>query len=207
MRRRGARTIMKDPLALFSAEWLAETFDMPVVVIIRHPAAFVASLIAAGWTTFRFETLLAQEGLMRGRLAPFRDEIAAAAAARPAPLEVGILLWRLIHHHIRLLERDHPDWIFVRHEDLSRDPGAAFGEVFRRLGLSFGPDTETRIAAMSEQDGGLAALSIFGTRRRVVRNSRDNIAYFKKRLDAAEIARVRDGAADVWPAFYGDDDW
>ena len=42
MRRRGARMVMKDPIALFSAEWLSTRFDMPVVVIIRHPAAFVA---------------------------------------------------------------------------------------------------------------------------------------------------------------------
>jgi hypothetical protein len=206
-RRRGDRVVMKDPLALFSAEWLAETFDMPVVVLIRHPAAFAASLIAAGWTNFRFETLLAQEGLMRDRLAPFRAEVAAAAAARPAPLEVAILLWRLIHHHIRLLARDQPDWIFLRHEDLSRDPAPAFREVFRRLGLPFDAGTAARIAAMSAQDGGRAALSIFGTRRRVVRNSRDAVAQFRRRLDAAEIARVREGAADVWPAFYGEGDW
>ncbi len=207
MRRRRARVIMKDPLALFSAEWLSERFDMPAVVVIRHPAAFVASLIAAGWVRFPFRVLLEQDRLMRDRLAPFRAEIAAAAAERPDPVGVGILLWRLIHHHIRLLSHDHPEWIFVRHEDLSRDPVSAFGAVYRRLGLDFGPDTGTKIAAMTEQDGGIAALSIFGTRRRVVRNSRDTIAYFRKRLTPLEIERIRVQSRDVWPDFYAEEEW
>ena len=207
MRRRGARAIMKDPLALFSAEWLAERFDMPVVVIIRHPAAFVASLIAAGWTRFPFRILLGQERLMADRLAPFRAEIAAAAAAQPGPLEVGILLWRLIHHHIRLLRRDHPDWIFVRHEDLSRDPVDGFREVFARLGLAFSPEVAARINAMSGTDGGLAALSIFGTRRRTVRNSRDAVGYFRKRLTGPQIEAIRRDSRDVWEDFYAEADW
>jgi hypothetical protein len=40
----GSRPLVKDPIALLSAEWLAETFGMDVVVLIRHPAAFAASL-------------------------------------------------------------------------------------------------------------------------------------------------------------------
>src|SRR5262249_14420834 len=45
----GARPLMKDPIALLSAEWLVETFDMDAVVLIRHPAAFAASLKRLGW--------------------------------------------------------------------------------------------------------------------------------------------------------------
>lgn len=206
-RRQGARVIMKDPLALFSAEWLSDRFDMPVLVIIRHPAAFVASLIAAGWVRFPFRILRDQDGLMRDRLAPFRDEIAAAAETHPDPVGVGTLLWRAIHHHIRLLREERPDWIFARHEDLSREPVEAYREVYRRLGLPFGPETAARIATMTGQDGGMAALSIFGTRRRTVRNSLDNIAYFKKRLTPEQIARIRAATMDVWPAFYSEEEW
>lgn len=207
MRLRGARMIVKDPIAIFSANWLVETFDMPAVIIIRHPAAFVASLIAAGWVKFPFRILAAQTELMRDRLAPFEGEIAAAAADLPEPLEVGILLWRLIHHHIRLLRAEHPDWIFVRHEDLSRDPVGAFRDLYGRIGLDFTDRIEARIRAMSGQDGGVAALSIFGTTRRVVRNSQDTISYFRKRLTPEQIAAIRRGAEDVWPDFYAASEW
>ena len=144
---------------------------------------------------------------MAERLAPFRADIAAATATHPDPLEVGILLWRAMHHHIGLLRRDHPDWIFVRHEDLSQAPVPGFEALYARLGLGFGPEVAARIEAMSGGDGGLAALSIFGTRRRTVRDSRAAASYFHKRLSEAQIARIREAADDVWPEFYGPEDW
>lgn len=36
-RRRGARALVKDPAALFSSEWLADTFQMKVIVLIAIP--------------------------------------------------------------------------------------------------------------------------------------------------------------------------
>lgn len=207
MRRRGARPIMKDPLALFSAEWLSERFDMPVVVIIRHPAAFAASLMAVGWVKFPFRVLRDQESLMRERLAPFRDEVAAAAAGRPEPLDVAVLLWRTMHHHIRLLRRDHPDWIFVRHEDLSLDPAAGFRAIYARLGLDFSTGAEAGVGAYCGTGGPLAKLSLFGVRRAVVRDSRANVRAWRNRLTPAQVEAVRIGAADVWPDFYAEADW
>jgi len=48
-RRSHARPLVKDPIALLSAEWLADRFGMDVVVTIRHPAAFAASVLRLGW--------------------------------------------------------------------------------------------------------------------------------------------------------------
>lgn len=206
-RLRGDRLIMKDPIALFSAEWLSARFDMPVVTTVRHPAAFVASLIAAGWAGFDFTKITGQERLVAERLAPFRDELAAAVADTPDPVGTGILLWRILHHHIRSLRRDHPDWIFVRHEDLAADPVAGFRDLYGRLGLRFAADTPARIAGLSERADGFAALSLFGSRRQVNRNSREAAGLFRKRLAEADIARIRGESADVWPDFYGEGDW
>ena len=63
-RLRGARPLIKDPIAVFSAEWLASAFDMGVVVMIRHPAAFASSLKRLGWQ-FDFNDLLQQPLLLR----------------------------------------------------------------------------------------------------------------------------------------------
>lgn len=205
--RAGARMIMKDPIALFSAEWLSDRFDMPVVTIIRHPAAFVSSLIAAGWAKFDFAKLVSQDRLMRDRLAPFRTEMEEAVSSQPDELDVGILLWRAMHHHIDLLRRDHPDWIFVRHEDLSLAPPVAFREIFDRLGLAYDDKVATRIGSISDKSGGLASLSIFGSRRRVVRDSKSNIQAWKKRLTEDQIARIRMRSEDVWPRFYSESEW
>lgn len=208
MRRRGARTILKDPLALFSADWLARRFDARVVVVIRHPAAFVASLRAAGWARVHFEIFGDQPLLMRDRLAPFAGEVAAATAEMPDPIAAGILLWNLLHHHIALLMAEHPDWIFVRHEDLSRAPDAAFGALFDRLGLAFTDAVRGGLEDYTHAGGGgFTAASLFGARRHTRRDSRNNIKVFRKRLTEGEIARIRAGTEAIADRFYGSDDW
>lgn len=206
-RLRGDRLIMKDPIALFSAEWLSQRFDMPVVITVRHPAAFVASLIAAGWAGFDFTKITGQELLVAERLAPFRDALAAASAGTTDPVGTGILLWRIVHHHIRTLRHDHPDWIFVRHEDLAADPVAGFRALYARVGLRFAEDTPARIAGLSERSEGFGAFSLFGSRRQVNRNSREVTGLFRKRLSEDDIARIRAESADVWPDFYDADAW
>ena len=43
-RRLGAIPLLKDPIAVFSVEWLNTTFGTRPVLLVRHPAAFAASV-------------------------------------------------------------------------------------------------------------------------------------------------------------------
>lgn len=181
-RRRRARPIMKDPIALFSTEWLARRFDMQVVVIIRRPAAFVASVIAAGWYRYPFRQLLRQPALMEDCLAPFRSEIEAAAAEQPDPVRTGTLLWLITHHHIETLRQRHPDWIFVRHEDLVQDPETGFRAIYEPLDLEFTPEVAAGIRALSAPKRAHRLPSLFRNRARVSRNSKEAAGLFRKRL-------------------------
>lgn len=206
-RLRGRRMILKDPLAIFSADWIATRFDAPVVVVIRHPAAFVASLRAAGWERVHFEIFARQTRLMEERLAPYRDAATRAAEVRLDGISSGALLWSLVHHHIDLLRAEHPDWIFVRHEDLSRDPVNGFRDLFARVGLDFSDEVRRDLERFTSDSGALTKRSLFGTTRRTMRNSRDSIFMFRERLSAEEIARVRAETAPLWQRFYSDADW
>lgn len=206
-RRAGRRVILKDPLAIFSADWLARRFGARVVVVIRHPAAFVASLRAARWSKVRFEIFGGQALLMRDRLGPFEAEIRAAMAAPPDEIGSGILLWNLLHHHMTRLRADHPDWIFVRHEDLSRAPEEAYAALFSQLGLAFTESVRRDLAGYTTQGGGLRRFSLFGTRRRTVRDSKGNIFAFRARLSPEELARIRAETAEIADLYYGPADW
>lgn len=207
MRQRGARAILKDPLALLSADWLARRFGCQVVVVIRHPAAFVASLRATRWHRVRFEVFGNQPLLMRDRLAPFAEAIAAATRTMPDAIDAGALLWNILHHHIARLRQEHPDWIFARHEDLSRDPAPEFRAIFDRLGLDFSDEVYRSLEGYTAGGGALSKFSLFGTRRRTMRNSRDNIFAFRDLLTPEEIARVRAATAPLSERFYTDADW
>ena len=133
-----ARPVVKDPIALFSAEWLASTFDMQVVLLIRHPAAFAGSLKRNGWT-FDFANFTSQPRLVGTYLASFADEI-EAATERPLDLvDQAILLWRCINSVVLRYRDEHPDWQVWRYEDLAADPLAGTRVLYEALDLPGGP--------------------------------------------------------------------
>jgi hypothetical protein len=206
MRQRQARVILKDPLALFSADWIARRFAARVVVIIRHPAAFVASMRAARWR-ISFHSFSRQPRLIEDRLAPYADAIAAALATPPDAIATYTLLWMLLHHQIDLLREEHPDWIFVRHEDLSREPATEFRVLFDKLGLEFSDGVRASLERFTTDQSPLGKLTLFGNKRRTMRDSRDSMHAFRRRLSAAEIERIRRIAEPLWPRFYGPEDW
>ena len=196
------RALMKDPIAIFSTEWLAARLRVQPVIMIRHPAAFAGSLKRANWT-HSFSHFLEQPLLMQDHLSDFRAEIEAFARKDRDVLDQAILLWNLIHHVILKYRRAHPEWIFVRHEDLSSDPVAGFQRIFHQLGLAFSPATRKKIEAYSDRRNARPSDAMYELRR----DSRSTIASWTKRLGAEEIRRVRAGTAALSQQLYGEGEW
>lgn len=201
-RRRDARPLVKDPIALFSAEWLWESFDMAPVVMVRHPAAFASSLKRLQWS-HPFKDFLDQPLLMRDLLSPFERDVREFASRDHPILDQSILLWKLIHHTIAIYRDRHPDWLFVRHEDLARDPIRGFAQIFDRLGLCFDETAKSQIRAHSDPSNPIEVAEA-GV---VKRDSRSSIWTWKSRLTDDEIERVRDGVRTIATQFYADADW
>jgi hypothetical protein len=200
----GCRPLMKDPSALFSAEWLADTYGMDVVVLIRHPAAFASSLKRLNWP-FHFTELTQQPRLMQDYLEPFQDEVHRAVERPPDILGQAMLVWRVIHHVIRRFQCTHPNWIFLRHEDLSRRPQQGFEDLFARLGLDMLPRVRQAIQAHTSAANPKEARA--GVVHQLHRDSLGNIWNWRSRLRPDEIARLREGTHDVARFFYTDADW
>jgi hypothetical protein len=201
-RRLGARPLMKDPIALFSSAWIADTFDAEVVVLIRHPGAFVYSIKRLEWR-HPFGDFLAQPLLMRDVLWPYADEIEAFAGEERPPFEQGILLWKLIHHAIAQLRERERDWHFRRLEDLALDPQRAFADLYGRLGLRFTRDVARTIDAHTRSGNPDVATRLDDVRR----DSRASVAAWRSRLTPDEIRRIRNGVEPVASQFYADEDW
>ena len=94
---------------------------MDVVVLIRHPAAFAASLKRLGWK-HSFATFI-QDGRVPEVLRPYEAEIREQAERPGEILAQAALLWRLLYNAVDGYRERHPDWAFVRHEDASLGPG------------------------------------------------------------------------------------
>jgi hypothetical protein len=205
-RLRGSRPLIKDPIALFSAEWLARTFDADVVVLIRHPAAFASSLKKLGWR-HPFEDFLAQGRLMQTALARFEPEVREMAQGQHEILDEAVLLWRMAHSAILGYRERHPAWLFLRHEDLSRDPESGFARLYQRLGLEFTPGVRQAVAEFTRHGNPVDPAAPVGSESALRRDSRASIDSWRTRLKPEEIERIRERVEDVSRNFYSSDEW
>jgi hypothetical protein len=196
-----ARPLVKDPIALLSAEWLAETFGMDVVVLIRHPAAFAASLKRLGWK-HSFATFI-QDGRVPEVLRPYEDEIREQAERPGEILAQAALLWRVLYNAVDGYRERHPDWSFVRHEDASAEPVATFERLYQQLGLELTPEARKAIVRASASDNP-AELS---TPHSVELDSAASLGRWRDDLTPAEVETLRERTRDVWLRFYSNEDW
>ena len=196
-----ARPLVKDPIALLSAEWLAERFGMDVVVLVRHPAGFAASLERLGWQ-HSFPTFLAG-GRAPEILHPYEDEIRAHAEDPADVLAEAALLWRILYGTVAGYRERHPDWTFLRHEDAGADPGGTFERLYGRLGLELTPAARERIERASGSENPVEGPSPHA----VDLDSAGAVTRWRTLLSPAEVELLRERTRDVWPLFYADEDW
>lgn len=201
-RRQGARPLLKDPIAIYSAGWLADTFDMDVIVLIRHPAAFVNSIVTRH-LRHPFDHFLRQPLLMRDVLGSYAPEIARFADVEQPLLEQGILLWNVLHTAIARYRRERSSWTFLRLEDVAATPDASFRSLYDRLGLVYDDAIRRTVAKHSAADNPAEAADPSSHRR----DSAASVVAWKRRLPPADIARIRVGVEPLSKEFYGDDDW
>jgi hypothetical protein len=197
----GARPLVKDPIALLSAEWLAETFGMDVVVLIRHPAAFAASLKRLGWK-HSFATFI-QDGRVPEVLRPYEAEIREQAEQPGEILAQAALLWRVLYNAVDGYRERHPGWSFLRHEDVSAEPVATYEGLYAELGLDFTPSARQSIARASAPDNPAQ----LPTPHAVQLASAASLGRWREDLTADEVATLRERTRDVWPRFYSAEDW
>jgi hypothetical protein len=203
-RRQRAAPLYKDPIAVYSAEWLAGRFDMDVVCIIRHPCAFAASIKRLNWAyTRRFGDLLDQPLLMRDFLGGYADELRDYSQREHDIVDQGALLWRVQTEAIVRHRERHGDWTFVRLEDLSREPVERFRDVYDRVGLRWDAGVEAMVRSTSDASNPAEA----SRPDSVKRDSAAHVTNWKRRLTDAEIERVRTACEPLWTQFYDDADW
>ncbi len=199
--------LFKDPNAMISAEWIADEFDSRVVVLIRHPAAYVASIKRVNWP-MNPETLLEQPAVVE-RLPEsiVSDAVRHVGSREKRPgfsLEDTAYFWNLLYSEVDRYRREHPDWIFLRHEDLSLDYENQFRELYSELGLPWRKDVESNISAycnrQNTRDPGSEIMVL-------KRDSRATVSGWKTSLDRSEVETIRNITAEVTDLFYDDEWW
>ena len=194
--------LIKDPIALTAAEWIYHKWNSKNVILIRHPAAFVSSLIRLNWR-FNFENFTKQPDLIDRFLGPYRSQI-----NNPPKdfISEASLIWTCITKIIIDYQKLYPNWLYIRHEDLSYDPINEFELLFKRLELSFSNKVKRFIQSTSSHSNP-SEVSKKTKVHQLQRDSRKNIKNWKKRLSKDEIKLIRDKTEHLSNKFYLDKDW
>lgn len=193
----GWRPLVKDPIALLSAEWLAARFNMRVVVMVRHPGGFASSMKRHPSMLTPARDFLSQPRLMSDWLGPFQADL--EASEHWSTLERAALQWRLLNWVADRYRSRNPDWIFVRHEDLCADPETGFARLFQQLEIPWN-GAASRVLKRYSRPGNPAEVE---TTWDLVRDSRAVRNAWRARLSPEELELVRQRTADVASLFYG----
>jgi hypothetical protein len=205
-RLRGRSALIDDPFAVLSSEWFARRLGCRVVIVVRHPAAWISSRLKLGWRT-DFGALLAQPLLLEDWLGGYRAEMEQLADTDDALAE-GALLWRMVHDVVDGVRRRNPDVHVVRHEELSVDPIGGFRALYDAVGVPYTAEIERAVRAATSGGGRERRVAWSITKGGVSRtafrplDSRANATKYKSALTAAEIDRIWALTGDVAQRFY-----
>jgi Sulfotransferase domain len=204
VRGRGRRPLVKEPHAVFSAEWFARRLGSDVVVTVRHPAAVVSSWKRLAWD-FDFTNLLTQPALVRELLGPFRATMERALEPSLDLVDRVALLWHVVYRTVADYRNRFPGFHIVRQEDLSRKPAEGYRALYAALGLPLTRDAEIAIAAASSADN-LKETTVEKPHETRL-DSRANLTSWKRRLSDDEVDRIRNVTEETAALFYGGDEW
>ncbi len=130
------RRLIKDIRANLLLGWMRANFPgMPIVLLLRHPCAVVASRLALGWRDNLNETM-EQEELVEDFLLPMEAEIRAARG----DFERHLFLW-CIDNHVPLQQFGRGEIHLAFYENLLESPDEELHNLFDFLG----EDLEDRV--------------------------------------------------------------
>jgi len=202
--RRHMLPLIKDPIALMSAGWLGSRFDMNVIVMIRHPAAFVASVKRLKWGFDPSRWALSQPLLLGDYLSPFEEELKILRDSKSDIIDQTALFWKVLYFVVLKYKKEFPEWIYLRHEDLSRKPLSNFEQLFKTLGLEFTDEVQEQIDEHSSESNPSHSE---GVDKLLKLNSKKVISQWKSVLSSQEIKRIKEIVGEVSKSYYSDSDW
>lgn len=169
---RNQRLLVKSVHAPLALEWLAEEFDIDVLVLLRHPGNVLSS-----WLTLNLNeqfVRLEENPAVRARLL----DSWGVAAPGPDPLERMIFSIGVLSTALEAAVSRHPRWLIRTHEQLCGDPSQEFKKLYADLGLTWSEAVERYLVGNDRPGEGFLT-------QRVAAALPDN---WKRRLTSDQIA-------------------
>ena len=187
------RILVKDPIACLMSEYLTRRFHFKTLVLFRHPAGFVESIIRLGWPTGSFiSQFLEDESLMSDWLYPYRyamEDVKNREDLKSAAVLHGCLnsvLWGFTNRN-----RSMKTLIF---EKLCINPIENFKELYTVLMLPYNKEIQKNhiqlCFAKKKNESGYRP-------HEVRRNTKEMAERWRNSLSQKELTEIR----SVWEKF------
>ncbi|HLF40897.1 MAG TPA: sulfotransferase [Acidimicrobiia bacterium] len=206
------RPLLDDPYASLASEWIADEFDGQAVVLVRHPAAMVASYRKLGYSA-HLNHFLDQPMLMRDWLEPWQAEMEPLVMTDDRIAQVATF-WRVLHHVLGEMAERSPRLHVVRYEDICLDPVGGYERLFGAVGVEFNDAARDEVirgtTGSSKNKSHSWQLSRRGFLSRTPFRPMDSkamAAAWRKTVTPDEAARIREITEPIAGRFYGDEDW
>lgn len=193
------KPLIKDPSALFSASWLHEKFNCHVIIVIRHPAAFVNSVKRLNWS-FDFNELLKQPLLMNQLLPGY--ETLFNEYNRKDSIDQASLWWKISYEVIAGYKEKYNNWIFLRYEDIATQPMKHFINLYCKLGIQWNDKVQKTIIYHS-----LRKNVEVRNWKSIKRDSKSQVGKWKSSLTEEEMQRIKACVSDISKVFYSEEEW
>ena len=193
---RRPRFLLKDPIALLSAGWLYERYDLKVICTSRHPLAFAGSLKKQNWD-FDFKNFYNQNKLMNGLFKPFREDVERVLDESDFIDRIA-LLWNMLNYVILHYQNKYPEWHFVKHEQIALEPVSQFKKIYDFLGLDFSREIQEYVNLYTSGKNPVSANS----NRYQPRNAQKTLNTWRKRLTEEEAERIVNATEKICSELY-----
>jgi hypothetical protein len=193
------RILVKEVAAFLAAEWVAARWDPQMVVLFRHPGAYVASVRRMDHPArelARLRLICADAALREDHI----HNLAAPLSRIDDPMQASIATWAIRTRVALAALARHPDWLRLHYEDIARDPVPAFRAIYAQLALSW----TNQVAEQIRGKTSMQAAGQFSTGR----VSQQRIDAWRADLTADEIAGLQ-RVLDLFelPVYSSPEDW
>ena len=179
------RILIKDVHSLLALDWIDRRFGPRIVIVLRHPMAFADSWhrMAGDNSEQAIDRLLTQPALLEDYLRPFESHIRSMDDFWS---RIGAY-WGACYYVVLQQQRNHPEWIAVRHEDFFEDTTKRFRELCSRLDLAWTARTEGYLLKSNASDSGELYVP-----QRILAKEKDK---WRKALNSQQMEAITRGAA------------
>lgn len=175
--------VIKDPIGSLLAEYLYLHFGAKPVIVIKHPASFIASLKRVNWWPSPSK-LNDQPHLTEDH---FTDDSDFVTKEWSDPMLGAAAFWRIIYKVLLAQAGKYPDWQIVTHEQLSHEPVPTFKRLYGNLELPWSESVQRKIVRSTQGNQSTEARA-----GRVQDFRRKSADIFKTRRDSLSLKERRE---------------